>query len=142
MSLGPDLVQETPKSNIMQAGVSRTTSTEEEILRLKSGIADVKRKRTELLAEFGAEYLKQTQSQQSVETNVKQAGILNKDSDREIVDTMLGFMNGDLNGGYQPPAIGMLSDNPQQSNLKQAGIQKKVSDIKMLNDFLEFSGLS
>jgi hypothetical protein len=76
--------------------------------------------------------------------HIRQAAVLNNTSDRKMLDTMFEFMQGDSTGGYQPPAIGMLSDNPQQSNLKQAGIsnKKNVSDIEMLKTFMEFGRLS
>jgi len=93
-----DLV-EAPNRNIMQAGIR--TSAAEEIQHLRREIQELRRHKTEALAQLGANYINQ---QTVMESNLKQAGIASTKSDKEVLDTMINFMNGDLNGGYQPPA--------------------------------------
>lgn len=70
--------------------------------------------------------------------NIRQAGILNNASDREILDTMLSYMNGDISIESLPYASAEARIN-NNKNVKQAGI-KKTSDIDIMNTMLEFSG--
>jgi hypothetical protein len=73
--------------------------------------------------------------------NVKIAGIINSTSDEDMLSDYLEFLQPDMTGGYQAPAIGLLNDNPEQilqkKNIKQASVSKP-EDI--LNTFREFGG--
>ena len=104
-------------------------------LNFEERFANIKRQVDELTQWFASKGLVQTEQK-----NLMQAGSRQEPTPQEQMDTMLSFMDGDNLGGYTPPCIATLSDQPL-SNLKQAGIKKKVSDIEMMNDFLAFSGL-
>jgi uncharacterized protein YjgD (DUF1641 family) len=130
----------TNKRKLMQAGMKNTWEQEiDERMDYITYRIDELLQKEQNLKQAGV--LKQVNPEE--QRNLKIASIYNKANDEEVLDTMLEFIEGDMTGGYQPPAIGMMSDNSLQSNLKQASIAKKSpqNDIEMLNTFLEFGGL-
>lgn len=76
----------------------------------------------------------------NVQRNMKMAAVYNQATDNEVLDTIIGFMDGSISMEYLP--MSLFESEGRSKDIKQAAIKaNREKPEVMLQTFMEFGGL-